>query len=240
MKVLVVGSGGREHAIAWKVSQSPKVDQIYCVPGNAGMADLAECVDISVEDIDGCVQFAKDKAVDLVVVGPEVPLVLGMADAMQAAGIRVFGPNKKCAQFEGSKAFTKDFLIRHNIPTAQYKEYHSYDDIVKDLGIFGYPMVIKADGLAAGKGVVIPETEADAKAAMKEIMADKKFGEAGDTAVIEEYLTGIEASILCFVDGNTIVPMESARDYKRAYDRDKGLNTGGMGNVSPNKLFDDP
>ena len=176
MKVMIVGSGGREHAIAWKVSQSPKVDQIYCVPGNAGMADLAECVDISVEDIDGCVQFAKDKAVDLVVVGPEVPLVLGMADAMQAAGIRVFGPNKKCAQFEGSKAFTKDFLIRHNIPTAQYKEYHSYDDIVKDLGIFGYPMVIKADGLAAGKGVVIPETEADAKAAMKEIMADKKFG----------------------------------------------------------------
>ena len=240
MKVMIVGSGGREHAIAWKVSQSPKVDQIYCVPGNAGMADLAECVDISVEDIDGCVNFAKEKGVDLVVVGPEVPLVLGMADAMQEAGIRVFGPNKKCAQFEGSKAFTKDFLMRHNIPTAQYKEYHSYDDIVKDLGIFGYPMVIKADGLAAGKGVVIPETEADAKAAMKEIMADKKFGEAGDTAVIEEYLTGIEASILCFVDGNTIVPMESARDYKRAYDGDKGLNTGGMGNVSPNKLFDDP
>lgn len=240
MKVMIVGSGGREHAIAWKVSQSSKVDQIYCVPGNAGMADLAECVDISVEDIDGCVNFAKEKGVDLVVVGPEVPLVLGMADAMQEAGIRVFGPNKKCAQFEGSKAFTKDFLIRHNIPTAQYKEYHSYDNIVKDLGIFGYPMVIKADGLAAGKGVVIPETEADAKAAMKEIMADKKFGEAGDTAVIEEYLTGIEASILCFVDGNTIVPMESARDYKRAYDGDKGLNTGGMGNVSPNKLFDDP
>lgn len=240
MKVMIIGSGGREHAIAWKVNQSPKVDHIYCAPGNAGMAEIAECVDLSVEDIDGCVKFAQDHGVDLVIVGPEVPLVMGMADAMQAAGIRVFGPNKKCAQFEGSKAFTKDFLMRHHIPTAQYKEYHSYDDIVKDLGIFGYPMVIKADGLAAGKGVVIPENEADAKAAMKEIMADKKFGDAGDTAVIEEYLTGTEASILCFVDGNTIVPMESARDYKRAYDDDKGLNTGGMGNVSPNRLFDDP
>lgn len=239
MKVMVIGSGGREHALTWKIAQSPKVDKIYCAPGNGGMADLAECVDLSVEDIDSCVAFAKDNAIDLVVVGPEVPLVAGMADAMQAAGIRVFGPNKKCAQFEGSKAFTKKFLMRHNIPTAQYKEYTNYDDIVKDLGIYGYPMVIKADGLAAGKGVVIPENEAEAKQAMKEIMADKKFGDAGNTAVIEEFLTGTEASILCFVDGNTIIPMESARDYKRAYDGDKGLNTGGMGNYSPNALFAD-
>lgn len=239
MKVMVVGSGGREHVIAWKVAQSPRVDKIYCVPGNGGMADIAECVPISVEDIDGCVAFAKEKAVDLVVVGPEVPLVMGMADAMAAEGIRVFGPNKKCAQFEGSKAFTKEFLIRHHIPTAMYKEYTAYEDIVKDLGIYGYPMVIKADGLAAGKGVVIPEDEASAKEAMKMMMEEKAFGSAGDKVVIEEYLTGTEASILCFVDGKTIVPMESARDYKRAYDDDKGLNTGGMGNYSPNALFDD-
>lgn len=240
MKVMVVGGGGREHVLTWKIAQSPKVDKIYCVPGNGGMAQIAECVDLPAEDTAGVVAFAQERGIDLAVVGPEVPLVAGMADALTAAGIRTFGPNKKCAQFEGSKAFTKDFLMRHHIPTARYKEYTRYEDIVKDLGIYGYPMVIKADGLAAGKGVVIPENEADARAAMKAIMADKTFGAAGDTAVIEEFLTGTEASILCFVDGKTIVPMESARDYKRAFNGDKGLNTGGMGNYSPNALFDDP
>ena len=239
MRVMIIGSGGREHAIAWKIAKSPKVDKLYCVPGNGGMAEIAECVNLSVEDIDGCVALAKEKQIDLVVVGPEVPLVLGMADAMQAEGIRVFGPNKKCAQFEGSKAFTKDFLYRHHIPTAGYKEYTTYDELVADVGVFGYPMVIKADGLAAGKGVVIPETEEDAKAAMAEMMLDRKFGDAADKVVIEEFLTGIEASILCFVDGNTIRPMESARDYKRAFDGDQGTNTGGMGNYSPNDLFAD-
>ncbi|MEG1431704.1 phosphoribosylamine--glycine ligase [Eubacterium sp.] len=239
MKIMVIGSGGREHVLTWKIAQSPRVDEIYCVPGNGGMADIATCVDLSVEDIDGCVAFAKEKGIDLVVVGPEVPLVLGMADAMAEAGIRVFGPNAKCAQFEGSKAFTKEFLFRHNIPTALYKEYTAYDDIVKDLGIYGYPMVIKADGLAAGKGVVIPENEEDALVTMKMMLEDKAFGEAGEKVVIEEFLTGTEASMLCFVDGKTIVPMESARDYKRAYDDDKGTNTGGMGNYSPNALFSD-
>jgi phosphoribosylamine--glycine ligase len=240
MKVMVVGGGGREHVLTWKIAQSPKVDKIYCVPGNGGMAQIAECVDLPVTDTAGVVAFARDRGIDLAVVGPEVPLVAGMADALTAVGIRTFGPNKKCAQFEGSKAFTKEFLMRHHIPTARYKEYTRYEDIVKDLGIYGYPMVIKADGLAAGKGVVIPENEADARAAMKAIMADKAFGAAGDTAVIEEFLTGTEASILCFVDGKTIVPMESARDYKRAFNGDRGLNTGGMGNYSPNALFDDP
>ncbi|MGL4283344.1 phosphoribosylamine--glycine ligase [Eubacterium aggregans] len=239
MKIMVIGSGGREHVLTWKIAQSPRVDQIYCAPGNGGMAQIATCVDLSVEDIDGCVAFAQEKGIDLVVVGPEVPLVIGMSDAMAKAGIKVFGPNAKCAQFEGSKAFTKELLFRHNIPTALYKEYTAYDDIIKDLGIYGYPMVIKADGLAAGKGVVIPETEEDARAAMKMMMEDKAFGEAGDKVVIEEFLTGTEASILCFVDGKTIVPMESARDYKRAYDGDKGTNTGGMGNYSPNALFAD-
>jgi phosphoribosylamine--glycine ligase len=240
MNVMIIGSGGREHVLTWKIAQSPKVDKIYCAPGNGGMAKIAQCVDISAEDIEGCVAFAKEKAVDLVVVGPEVPLVMGMTDAMEQAGIRAFGPNAKCAQFEGSKAFTKEFLQRHRIPTAKYKEYTDYETIQKDLGIYGYPMVIKADGLAAGKGVIIPEDEEAAREAMKTIMADKKFGAAGDKVVIEEYLTGTEASILCFVDGKTIVPMESARDYKRAYDGDKGTNTGGMGNYSPNALFDDP
>jgi phosphoribosylamine--glycine ligase len=239
MKVLVIGSGGREHVLTWKISQSPRVEKIYAAPGNGGIAELAECVNLSVEDIDGCLAFAKDHQIDLTVVGPEVPLVLGMVDAFEKEGLRVFGPNKFCAQFEGSKAFTKEFLFRHHIPTAAYKEYTDFDEIIKDLGIYGYPMVIKADGLAAGKGVVIPENEADAREAMEMIMKRREFGEAGDKVVIEEFLTGQEASMLCFVDGKTIVPMESAQDYKRAYDNDEGLNTGGMGTYSPNVLFAD-
>ena len=239
MKVLVIGSGGREHVLAWKIAQSPRVDKIYCAPGNGGMAQIAECVDLSVEDIDGCLKFAKDNAIDLTVVGPEVPLVMGMTDAFQKEGLRVFGPNARCAEFEGSKAFTKDFLERHHIPTAAYKEYTDLEAVLADLGIYGYPMVIKADGLAAGKGVLIAENEQEARDGVNMIMGDKEFGAAGDKVVVEEFLTGREASILCFVDGQTIVPMESAQDYKRAYDNDEGLNTGGMGTYSPNVLFDD-
>lgn len=239
MKILMIGSGGREHVLTWKLAQSPKVDKIYAIPGNGGMAELAECVDLSVEDISGCLAFAKAHDIDLTVVGPEVPLVMGMADAFEAEGLRVFGPNKQCAQFEGSKAFTKEFLFRHHIPTAAYKEYTDYDDIIKDLGIYGYPMVIKADGLAAGKGVLISENEQNARDGLEMIMKKKEFGAAGEKVVIEEFLTGQEASMLCFVDGKTIVPMESAQDYKRAFDNDEGLNTGGMGTYSPNVLFAD-
>lgn len=239
MKILIIGSGGREHVLAWKLSQSKKVKKIFAAPGNGGIAEIAECVDLSVEDISGCLDFAKKNKIDLTVVGPEVPLVLGMVDAFEAQGLKVFGPNKKCAQFEGSKAFTKEFLFKHNIPTAAYKEYTEIEEILKDLGVYGYPMVIKADGLAAGKGVLIPENEKDAREGIEMIMGKKEFGEAGDKVVIEEFLTGQEASMLCFVDGKTIVPMESAQDYKRAYDNDKGLNTGGMGTYSPNVLFDD-
>ena len=239
MKVLVVGSGGREHAIIWKLAQSPKVDKIYCAPGNAGIAMDAECVNIKAEDIEGVVAFAKENAVDMAVIGPEVPLAMGIVDALEAEGVKTFGPNKKCAQLEASKAFTKSFLARHNIPTAGYKEYTEKEDLLKDVGIFGYPMVLKADGLAAGKGVVIPENEADAIAAIEEMMGDKVFGSAADKVVVEEFLTGVEASMLCFVDNNTIVPMESAQDYKRIFDGDKGPNTGGMGTYSPSLIFNE-
>jgi len=239
MKILIIGSGGREHVLTWKIAKSPRVEKIYAAPGNGGMANLAECLDLSATDIPGCLAFAKEHAIDLTVIGPEVPLVMGMVDAFEAEGLRVFGPDQQCAQFEGSKAFTKEFLFRHHIPTAGYKEYTDIQEILKDLGIYGYPMVIKADGLAAGKGVLIVENEQDARDGIELIMEKREFGEAGDKVVIEEFLTGQEASMLCFVDGKTIVPMESAQDYKRAYDGDKGLNTGGMGTYSPNVLFND-
>ena len=239
MKVLVVGSGGREHAIAWKLKQSPRVEKLYCAPGNAGIADVAECVAVGAEDIEGLCKLAVEKEIDLVVVGPEVPLSMGIVDAMNEKGIRVFGPNAKCAQLEGSKAFTKAFLARHDIPTAGYKEFTDKEELLAAVGIYGYPMVIKADGLAAGKGVVIAENEEDAVKAIEEMMGEKIFGSAADKIVVEEYLSGIEASMLCFVDHNTIVPMESAQDYKRIFDGDKGPNTGGMGTYSPSLLFND-
>ncbi len=237
MKILIVGSGGREHAIAWKVAQSSRVEKIYCAPGNAGIADIAECVPIKAEDLEGIKEFAKANAIDMAVIGPEVPLSMGITDVLQAEGIKVFGPNKKCAQLEGSKSFTKAFLARHNIPTAGYKEYTDKEALKKDIGIYGFPMVLKADGLAAGKGVVIAENAEDAEKAIEEMMGDKIFGEAGAKIVVEEYLTGIEASMLCFVDGKNIVPMESAQDYKRIFDGDKGPNTGGMGTYSPSLIF---
>lgn len=239
MKVLVVGSGGREHAICWKLKQSPKLDELYCAPGNAGIAKDAVCVDIKAEDIEGICAWAKENDIDLAIIGPEVPLAMGIVDALEEAGIKTFGPNKKCAQLEASKSFTKSFLARHNIPTAGHKEYTDKESLLADVGIYGYPMVLKADGLAAGKGVVIPENEADAIAAIEEMMGDKVFGSAADKIVVEEFLTGVEASMLCFVDENTIVPMESAQDYKRIFDGDKGPNTGGMGTYSPSLLFNE-
>lgn len=237
MKVLVVGGGGREHAICWKLAQSPKVTELYCAPGNAGIADVAKCVDVSAEDIDGICSFAADKKIDLAVIGPEVPLAMGIVDRLEAAGVRTFGPNAKCSQLEASKSFTKTFLAKHGIPTAGYKEFTDKDELMKSVGIYGYPMVLKADGLAAGKGVVIAETEEAAKEAIEEMMGQRVFGAAADKIVVEEFLTGVEASMLCFVDENSIIPMESAQDYKRVFDADRGPNTGGMGTYSPSLVF---
>src|SRR5665648_260226 len=237
MRILIVCSGGSEHAIVWKLSKNPKIEKLYCAPGNAGIAELAECVDIQAENIDGSCQFSITNKIDLAVIGPEVPLSLGIVDLLEENGIRAFGPNKKCAQLEASKAFTKKFLEKHDIPTARYKEFTDIKELEAAIGVFGYPMVIKADGLAAGKGVIIAETREDAEKAISEIMVDKVFGAAGDKIVVEEFLTGIEASMLCFVDENTIAPMESAQDYKRIYDGDKGPNTGGMGTYSPSLTF---
>lgn len=237
MKVLVVGGGGREHAICWKLAQSPKVDRIYCAPGNAGISQVAECVNIAAEDIEGICDFAQKQKIDMAVIGPEVPLSMGITDVLEQAGVRTFGPNKKCAQLEGSKAFTKAFLARHEIPTAGYREFTDKEELKKSVGLYGYPMVIKADGLAAGKGVVIAENEAQALSAIEEMMGDKIFGAAGEKIVVEEFLTGVEASMLCFVDQNSIIPMESAQDYKRIYDGDQGPNTGGMGTYSPSLIF---
>ena len=239
MKVLVVGSGGREHAIAWKLSQSPRVTKIYCAPGNAGIASVAECIDITSEDLEGIRNFAVENNIDMAVIGPEVPLSMGITDLLQESGIRVFGPDKECSQLEGSKAFTKAFLMRHNIPTAGYREYTDKEALIADIGIFGYPMVLKADGLAAGKGVVLAENYDSAYKAVEEMMGERIFGDAGNKVLVEECLTGVEASMLCFVDGKHIVPMESAQDYKRVFDSDKGPNTGGMGTYSPSLLFNE-
>ncbi len=237
MKVLVVGGGGREHAICWKLAQSPKVDELYCAPGNAGIAQVAECADINAEDIEGICRFASEQKIDLAVIGPEVPLAMGIVDELLKCGIKAFGPDRKCSQLEASKSFTKAFLRRHGIPTAGYREFTDKDELLRSLGIYGYPMVLKADGLAAGKGVVIAENEEDARSAVEEMMGLKVFGSAGEKIVVEEFLTGVEASVLCFVDENSIVPMESAQDYKRIFDGDKGPNTGGMGTYSPSLLF---
>ena len=237
MKVLIVGSGGREHAIAWKLRQSPKLTELYCAPGNAGIQSLAVCVPIKAEDINGIADFAESQGIDLVVVGPEVPLAMGMVDVLNERGVKAFGPNKKCAQLEASKSFTKAFLERHNIPTAGYKEFYHHDELLEHMGQFGFPMVLKADGLAAGKGVIIAENAESAREAMDDLMLRRIFGSAADTVVVEEFLTGIEASMLCFVDGSTIVPMEPAQDYKRVFDRDRGPNTGGMGSYSPSLVF---
>ena len=237
MKILVVGGGGREHAICWKLSKEKNVEKIYCAPGNAGIANVAECVNIGDTNIEELLKFAKENEIGLTIVGPEVPLVMGIVDEFEKEGLRVFGPNKKCAQLEGSKAFSKEFMIKHNIPTAKYKEYTNLEEAISEIDSFGYQVVIKADGLAAGKGVVIPENREDAIATLKEMMSDKKFGAAGDKIVIEEFLKGIETSILAFVDNDTIVPMASAKDHKKVNNYEQGPNTGGMGTFSPSEIY---
>lgn len=239
MRILVVGGGGREHAICWKLSKEANVEKIYCAPGNAGISSVAKCIDIQDSDIENLLKFAKENQIDLTIVGPEIPLVAGIVDAFEKEGLKIFGPNKECAQLEGSKAFSKDFMIRHNLPTAKYKEYTNLDEAISEIDSFGYPVVIKADGLAAGKGVVIPENREDAITTLKEMMSDKKFGNAGDKIVVEEFLNGIETSILAFVDNDTIVPMVSSKDHKKVFEGEAGLNTGGMGTFSPSEIYTD-
>lgn len=237
MKVLIVGSGGREHAIATSVAKSPRVDKIYCAPGNAGIAALAECVPIGAMEFDKLVAFAKEKEIDFTIIGMDDPLVGGVVDAFEAEGLKVFGPRKNAAILEGSKAFSKDLMKKYNIPTAAYENFTSAEDALKYLETAKMPIVLKADGLALGKGVLICNTLEEAKAGVKEIMEDKKFGTAGNTMVVEEFMTGREVSVLSFVDGKTIKIMSSAQDHKRAKDGDQGLNTGGMGNFSPSPFY---
>lgn len=239
MKVLLIGSGGREHAIAYKLNQSSKVDKIYAIPGNPGIASIGECVEGSIEDNAMIVKFAKENNIDLTVIGPEVPLCNGLADELEKEGLVAFGPTKHAATLEGSKAFSKDFMARHQIPTAAYKEVNSYDEAIQALASFSYPVVVKADGLAAGKGVVICENEQMAKDTLKEMMIDGSLDGAGSKVVLEEFLTGFECSLLCFTDGTAIVPMVSAKDHKQIFDGNKGPNTGGMGTVSPNPFLPD-
>lgn len=239
MKVLVVGGGGREHAICWKISKSSKVSKIYCAPGNAGIAEVAECVNIKAMEFDKLAAFAKDNQIDLTVVGMDDPLVGGIVDVFDAEGLRVFGPRKNAAILEGSKAFSKDLMKKYHIPTAAYETFTSPEEAKKYLETSKYPIVLKADGLALGKGVLICETKEDAMAGVNELMLDKKFGSAGNTIVVEEFMTGREVSVLSFVDGNTIKIMSSAQDHKRAKDGDQGLNTGGMGNFSPSPFYTD-
>ncbi len=237
MKVLIVGSGGREHAIAWKVAQSPKVDKIYCAPGNAGIEEYAECVKIGAMEFDALATFAKEKEIDLTVVGMDDPLVGGIVDAFEAQGLRVFGPRKNAAILEGSKAFSKDLMKKYHIPTASYENFTDAQAALAYLETAKFPIVLKADGLALGKGVLICNTLEEAQDGVREIMTDKKFGSAGNCMVIEEFMTGREVSVLSYVDGKTIKPMTSAQDHKRAGDGDTGLNTGGMGTFSPSPFY---
>ena len=239
MRVLIVGGGGREHAIAWKCSKSKKVDKLFAAPGNAGIAELAECVDISVMDADRLVDFAKKENIDFTIIGPDDPLVAGVADAFTRAGLKVFGPAKNAAIIEGSKAFSKDLMKKYNIPSAAYETFDNADAAIAYLNTAKMPIVLKADGLALGKGVLICNTLEEAKAGVKTLMLDKQFGSAGDRIVIEEFMTGREVSVLCFSDGKTIKPMASAQDHKRAKDNDEGLNTGGMGTFSPSPFYTD-
>ena len=237
MKVLIVGSGGREHAIAASVAKSPRVDKIYCTPGNAGIGQIAECVPIGAMEFDKIVEFAKEQAIDLTIVGMDDPLVGGLVDEMEAAGLRVFGPRKNAAILEGSKAFSKDLMKKYNIPTAAYENFDDPQAALAYLETAKMPVVLKADGLALGKGVLICQTLEEAKEGVRTIMEDKKFGAAGNRMVIEEFMTGREVSVLSFVDGRTIRIMSSAQDHKRAQDGDRGLNTGGMGTFSPSPFY---
>ena len=237
MKVLIVGGGGREHAIAWKVAQSKRVEKIYCAPGNAGIAEYAECVSIGAMEFEKLAAFAKEKEIDLTVVGMDDPLVGGIVDVFEAEGLRVFGPNKAAAILEGSKAFSKDLMKKYNIPTAAYENFDNAEAALAYLETAKFPIVLKADGLALGKGVLICNTLEEAKEGVRTIMLDKQFGESGNTMVVEEFMTGREVSVLTFVDGKTIKTMTSAQDHKRAKDGDQGLNTGGMGTFSPSPFY---
>ena len=237
MKVLIVGSGGREHAIAWKVAQSKKVDKIYCAPGHAGISEVVECVPIGAMEFDKLVAFAKEKEIDLTVIGMDDPLVGGIVDVFEKEGLRVFGPRKNAAILEGSKAFSKDLMKKYHIPTAAYETFTDPEKALEYLETAKMPIVLKADGLALGKGVLICQTLEEAKEGVKTLMMDKKFGSAGDEIVIEEFMTGREVSVLSFVDGNIVKIMSSAQDHKRAKDGDQGLNTGGMGNFSPSPFY---
>jgi phosphoribosylamine--glycine ligase len=246
MKILIVGSGGREHALGWKISQSPLLKKLYCAPGNAGTENIAENVPISAEDIPGLVDFAAEENIDLTVVGPEVPLTLGIVDEFEKKGLKIFGPNKNAAELEGSKVFAKQFMERHRIPTGVFEIADSVEQAKKIVGSgkFSFPLVVKADGLAAGKGVILCRNQKRAEEAIETIMVEKKFGEAGNKAIIEEFLVGKEASFIVISDGVKILPLVTTMDHKAVYDGDKGPNTGGMGAISPSpyidqKMFDD-
>jgi len=237
MKVLIIGSGGREHAIAYKLSQSPKLSRLYCAPGNAGIAEIAECVDIPVNDFDALADFADKEKIDLTVIGPDDPLAAGIVNVFEERGLRVFGPRKEAAIIESSKVFAKHLMKKYNIPTAKYEVFDHPSQAIAYLKDCSYPIVLKADGLALGKGVLICNNHQEALQGVKALMEDKQFGSAGDQIVIEEYLTGPEVSVLCFCDGTTIKPMASAQDHKRAKDGDQGPNTGGMGTISPSPYY---
>lgn len=239
MKILVVGSGGREHAIVWKLSQSPKVDKIYCAPGNGGIAELAQCINIPATEVERIGDWAQDNKIDLTIIGMDDPLMLGIVDLFQSRGLRVFGPRKNASILEGSKVFAKDLMKKYNIPTAAYEVFEVADEAKKYLDTCNYPVVLKADGLALGKGVLICQNKEEAFSGVDEIMVDKKFGSAGSRMVVEEFMTGPEVSVLSFCDGEHLIPMVSAQDHKRAFDNDQGLNTGGMGTFSPSKFYSD-
>ncbi len=233
MKVLVVGSGGREHALVWKLAQSSKVTEIFCAPGNGGIAKMAQCVAVSAEDMDGLLAFAKENAVDLTIVGPEVSLALGIVDLFEEAGLRIFGPSKKAAALEGSKVFMKDLLAKYNIPSAHYATFTDRDQAMAYVEKIGVPLVVKADGLAAGKGVLVCHKLAEARAAVDLVMTERAFGDAGNEVIIEEFLPGEEASFIAFTDGTTVLPLPTSQDHKAVYEGDTGPNTGGMGAYSP-------
>ena len=233
MKILVIGNGGREHALTWKLAMSPRVDSIYCAPGNPGMTRLAHCVPIKVDDLDGLLAFAKRKAIDLTVVGPELPLTMGIVDRFQAAGLRIVGPSKGAAEIEASKAFSKSFMERHHIPTAKARIFDELEPAVRYIREHGAPIVVKVDGLAAGKGVIMAPNEAEAIQAVDLILRQREFGEAGNHVLLEDQLEGEEATFLVFTDGKTLIPMVTSQDHKRVLDQDRGPNTGGMGAYSP-------
>ncbi len=239
MKVLVIGSGGREHALCWKLSQSPRIDKIYCAPGNGGTGQIGENLDLASNDIEGILKFAQNNQIDLTLVGPEEALVLGIVDRFQEAGLKIFGPNKKSAQLEASKDFSKRFMERHGINTARYRSFSDFQQAVEALEDYSYPLVIKADGLCLGKGVIICNSKKEAIECLEDILLNKAFGDEGSTVVIEEFLDGVEASLLCLVSKGKIIPMESVRDYKKIFDNDLGPNTGGVGAYSPSGFFND-